>query len=52
MVATYITWRNDRVLYGSYPLDVDVGLCINCICTIVLLEVKHEQRNMVGLFEY
>ena len=31
MVASYITWRADQVLYGSYTLDIysdDIGLCI------------------------
>ena len=31
MVATYIAWRADHILYGSYTLDVysdDVDLCI------------------------
>ena len=23
MVASYVTWRADQVLYGSYTLDID-----------------------------
>ena len=28
MVASYVAWRADQVLYGSYTLDIDVGSCI------------------------
>ena len=31
MVASYIAWRADQVLYGSFTLDIDsndIGLCI------------------------
>ena len=31
MVASYVAWRADQVLYGSYALDIDsdnVGSCI------------------------
>ena len=32
VVASYVAWRADQVLYGSYTLDIDsdnVGLCIS-----------------------
>ena len=31
MVASYVAWRADQVLYGSYALDIDsddVGSCL------------------------
>ena len=31
MIASYVAWRADQVLYGSYTLDVDgddIGSCI------------------------
>ena len=31
VVASYVDWRADQVLYGSYTLDIDsdnIGLCI------------------------
>ena len=48
IVATYITWGADQVLYGSYPLELysyDIG-CVY-LHQIVFLEMKHKQRNMV-----
>ena len=31
MIASYVAWRADQVLYGSYALDIDsddVGSCL------------------------
>ena len=53
MIAAYIAWRSDQVLYGSYLLIFAATMMV-CVYLhkFVLLEEKHEQRNTVGLFEH
>ena len=53
VVASYVAWRADQVLYGSCTLDIDsndIGSCVY-LRKIALLAVKQEQRNTVDLYE-
>ena len=47
MVASYVAWRADQVLYGSYTLDIYSDHAY--LHKIALLAVKQEQRNTVDL---
>ena len=51
-IAAYIAWRADQVLYGSYPPRYlrQWRWFVCFLCKIV--ELKHEQRNTVSLFEH
>ena len=57
MVASYVAWRADQVLYGSYmymyTLDIDsdnVGSCIHVyLCKIALLSVKQYTVDLLRI---
>ena len=49
MVAFYVTWRADQVLYGSCTLDIDSDDVVRAyLHKIALLAVK---QNTVDYFE-